>query len=646
MKIAYILPSLAAKAPIFIAKRLSDYFISKGNEVEVFYFDDIYGTNFNCKTVRIKISEPIDFDSFDIIHSHMMRPDKYIAKFSYQIKRAKTISTVHLNLNDLSFTYGKIISFFYNKKWISWLRKIDVTVQINDYLVDLYKIKLPNSHLIYNGVSVSEAKDDYSEIIKKINTFKQKNLNVLCSYSGIDKRKGLMQILKLLKNRPDLSYVCIGEGIQKKELIAFAEKNNISDRVYFSPFKKNPYHVMKFADVFMIPSYSEGFSLALLEAGTIGSSVVCTDIPTFNLPFSSNEVSFFKLDDIKSLESAVDEALKFKDKKKIALKKAIDENFSEEHMFQQYENLYQQISVSDSEARNKIGGGGYKCIAILITYNPLLQDSVKSLSSQVQKIIIVDNGSENIEKFIFPKNVELIKLGENKGIAEATNIGLKRAIEIKASFAILSDQDSVYPDDYIENFFKLRKFYYEKNIAVYVPVFYDRVSKSIKPIYVKKFGFIQKQFQKNKEQFVYQAIASGMIINISALQTVGFMNENLFIDSVDFEWCWKAHYCGKKILSVKDLKLVHSLGDKNSKILHRNISVHSLQRYFYITRNTAYLSFHCPYIALTVKIQLFFKAVLYVLGYSALSKGHFRTVKTLSKAFIDGIKGNLGKKDI
>ena len=67
MKIAYILPSLAAKAPVFIAKRLSDFFISKGNIVEVFYFDEIFGTEFNCKTTHIKISEPIDFDSFDII---------------------------------------------------------------------------------------------------------------------------------------------------------------------------------------------------------------------------------------------------------------------------------------------------------------------------------------------------------------------------------------------------------------------------------------------------------------------------------------------------------------------------------------------------------------------------------------------------
>ncbi|WP_295799634.1 glycosyltransferase family 2 protein [uncultured Treponema sp.] len=287
--------------------------------------------------------------------------------------------------------------------------------------------------------------------------------------------------------------------------------------------------------------------------------------------------------------------------------------------------------------------------AVIITFNPNINDLQKLLQSlvpQVEKIIIVDNGSGNIASFSLSKNIELIKLCENKGIALATNVGLKRAIELNADFIIISDQDSVFPCDYVKNFFQIYSKNYDKDIAAYTPVFYEKNSDSIKPVYIKKFGFIVKQQQKNATKFVYQSIASGMIINTAALHFVGFMNENLFIDSVDFEWCWKVQYCGKKILSVKNLKLVHSLGDKNRKILHRNISAHSLQRYFYITRNTAYLSFHCPYIALTVKIQLFFKAVLYVLGYSALSKGHFRTVKTLSKAFIDGIRGNLGKKDI
>ena len=86
MKIAYILPSLDSKAPIFLAKRLSDYFIEKGHLVKVFYFDAIEKVTFNCSMERIDINKPIDFDYFDIIHSHMFRPDKYISKFSKIIK--------------------------------------------------------------------------------------------------------------------------------------------------------------------------------------------------------------------------------------------------------------------------------------------------------------------------------------------------------------------------------------------------------------------------------------------------------------------------------------------------------------------------------------------------------------------------------
>lgn len=344
MKIAYIIPSLAAKAPVFIAKRLSDYFILKGNEVEVFYFDEIFGTEFNCKTTHIKISEPIDFDSFDIIHSHMMRPDFYVAKFSSEIKKAKTVSTVHCNIkDDLRYSYGKLVSFVYTRKWLSALQKFDCPVQINDYLLALYKQKLPKTQLIYNGISISAEKDDYSEILSKIRDFRQKNLKVFCSYSGIVQRKGLMQILKLLKIRSDFAYVCIGEGEQKSRLIKFAADNNIAERCYFSSFRKNPYNVMRYADVFMIPSYSEGFSLAMLEAGTIGSSVVCSDIPAFNLPFSRNEVSFFKLNDIKSLQNAVAEALKLKEEKKKLLQEKIKTCFSEDIMFQKYEKLYKNL---------------------------------------------------------------------------------------------------------------------------------------------------------------------------------------------------------------------------------------------------------------------------------------------------------------
>lgn len=100
---------------------------------------------------------------------------------------------------------------------------------------------------------------------------------------------------------------------------------------------------MKYADVFVIPSYSEGFSLALLEAGTVGAAVVCSDIPAFSMPFCNNEVSFFSLDNIDSFSRAVDDVQCHKEEKIKSLQARIKKDFSEGKMFSEYEKLYQKL---------------------------------------------------------------------------------------------------------------------------------------------------------------------------------------------------------------------------------------------------------------------------------------------------------------
>jgi len=344
MRIAYIVPSLDSKAPVLLVKRLSDYFVSNGHGVKVFYFDNLVNVNFNCATEQIGMDKPINFDDFNIVHSHMMRPDKYVAKYSNDIVHAKTVSTIHCDISmDLAFSYGKLVSFVYTRLWLNWLKKIDITVQINDCLLALYKDFLPQSILIYNGVSLSKEKDDYTDIEKKIEYYHSKGYNVLCSYSILVARKGLFQILHLLKKRNDLAYICIGDGDQKRRLEEFVANNNLSERVTFFGFRRNPYNVMTYADVFVMSSYSEAFGLSLLEAGLVGSAVVCSSIPVFNLLYSNKEVSFFELDNIESLSTAVSSSIANKEIYKKNLYKKITTNFSEENMFHNYEALYNEL---------------------------------------------------------------------------------------------------------------------------------------------------------------------------------------------------------------------------------------------------------------------------------------------------------------
>ena len=99
MKIAYFVPSLDAKGPIFVVKSLSDLLIKREHEIIVYYFDEKEQIKFNCKTEKIAMNQKIDFDYFDILHSHCLRPDIYLSKWKKHIKHAKIISTLHVAKN-------------------------------------------------------------------------------------------------------------------------------------------------------------------------------------------------------------------------------------------------------------------------------------------------------------------------------------------------------------------------------------------------------------------------------------------------------------------------------------------------------------------------------------------------------------------
>lgn len=134
MKILYVLPSLANTAPIAVALQLVNACIRVGYSVEVAYFDNIIELEFPCYTFKIKMKDNMDFDRYDIIHSHMRRPDKYVAIHRKSIAKAITVSTIHCDIfDDLKYSYGSFIAYIYTKIWIEKLKKFDYTVQVSQF---------------------------------------------------------------------------------------------------------------------------------------------------------------------------------------------------------------------------------------------------------------------------------------------------------------------------------------------------------------------------------------------------------------------------------------------------------------------------------------------------------------------------------
>ncbi|MGQ0532244.1 MAG: glycosyltransferase [Caulobacteraceae bacterium] len=71
--------------------------------------------------------------------------------------------------------------------------------------------------------------------------------------------------------------VIAGEGAERDSLRAVAEACGLADRVMFPGFVANPYPLMHGADLFVLPSNSEGFPNALVESMAMGVPVIATN---------------------------------------------------------------------------------------------------------------------------------------------------------------------------------------------------------------------------------------------------------------------------------------------------------------------------------------------------------------------------------
>lgn len=308
MKIAYIIPSLRQTGPIVVVHSLCQNLTKLGISIDVYYFDPICEMDFCCPTHQIQFEETIEFDNYDIIHSHCLRPDKYLYKWKNRIKRAKIITTLHQDTYaSFRYDYNFILSYLFTRYWCFMQSKFDGIISISNQLKNSYKKYYKNNiTTIYNGVSIDKPQDLNNNILQQIQLLKKEGFCVLGTYAYVVKRKGIHQVLEALKKNKQYAFVIIGNGPEIENLKNITYKNNISNRVLFIPHVNQPYLYLKDIDIYIMSSYSEGFGLAMVEAALSHKPIVCSNIPSFHEIFEDNEAVFFELNNIESLIAAIE----------------------------------------------------------------------------------------------------------------------------------------------------------------------------------------------------------------------------------------------------------------------------------------------------------------------------------------------------
>ena len=224
----------------------------------------------------------------------------------------------------------------------------------------------------------------------------------------------------------------------------------------------------------------------------------------------------------------------------------------------------------------KIGG----CV---VFYNPSPEalENIQTYLPFLEMLVVVDNSTkytDTSEKVkTIPKVVYLSQEG-NLGIASALNKGMDYLYEHGMDLALTMDQDSKFP---VANTKKILRLV-EKNISEYA-------------ILGLRYKNDERTYKKPTEIFeVNYWITSGNFVKLKDYKDVGGFQEELFIDSVDHEFCRQLVLHHRRIGIMRDYCLDHTIGSPGKMIRMFGTyfplsSNHSPIRYYYRFRNVWYL---------------------------------------------------------
>ena len=286
---------------------------------------------------------------------------------------------------------------------------------------------------------------------------------------------------------------------------------------------------------------------------------------------------------------------------------------------------------------HKERGGQFtvKVSVLFVIYNPNQKEilHIKEVAANTQAVI-VDNSSSRSTELKSEGNLHYLYLGGNKGIAEAQNVGINFITShINAKYIVFFDQDSIVDNNYTNaicsEFERVSK--NRSNLAILGPTVIRKDDGTVYAPFIRKetkdsYGFTVRR----------EIISSGSCIPTSIIHAVGCNNPKLFIDYVDFDWCWRANSQGYICGITSKVKIYHKVGKHELHIGRYRVIISSPKRYFYSYRNYLWLC-RKKYVPRDWKIKTGIKALARLFYFPLLVRNGIEIWKYMIKGVWEGL---------
>ncbi len=303
-----------------------------------------------------KLVEVVKFNEIDIIHAHYAIPHATSAYLAREIvkseleckKDIKVVTTLHgtdITLIGLEPTFLNTMKFS--------IEQSDGVTAVSNFLKDktksAYNIRkeievIPN-FIDTNKYSRSES-EELSNVKKHIAPSGEKIVTHTSNFRPLKRVQDVIKIFSDLKKKVPSKLMLVGDGPERSDCERLTRELGISDDVKFMGKQDSIPDLLSISDLFLLPSQSESFGLAALEAMSCSVPVISSSIgglPELNLHGETGYIA--EMGDIDRMAKYSIEILSNNKKYKIfsrnARKRAMQ--FDSEKIILKYENFYGKV---------------------------------------------------------------------------------------------------------------------------------------------------------------------------------------------------------------------------------------------------------------------------------------------------------------
>lgn len=301
-----------------------------------------------------KMVDVVKYERLDILHVHYAIPHASAAFMAQQILKAEGIhipfvTTLHgtdITLVGKDPSFEPVITFCINQS--------DAVTAVSESLKrdTLAHFKVNNEiQVIANFVPPLPTDADQRQYIRS--KYAPDDQAIICHVSNfrpVKRTEDVIQVFAKVRANQPCKLILVGDGPDRYACERLCRELQLCNDVIFLGKVRDTAHVMEIADVFLLPSETESFGLAALEAMAVGVPVVSSNtggIPEVNIHGESGFLS--DVGDIEDMAKNLIYLLQpevLKRFKTAALERS--KVFSLEQILPQYEALYRKLVQTKS----------------------------------------------------------------------------------------------------------------------------------------------------------------------------------------------------------------------------------------------------------------------------------------------------------